>query len=205
MTVTDTTPQNNPQIPYQDSPSSSRSSTPVSSSHIPQPKPLPSLPVGAPTEPIVPYRDDPSPSAPTNVPTIAAPTPRRYRSSTTTSTRRVQHAGIQLFYTPYRDVPPVPNDEDVPLAHLYSYPTEAPPPYQVAVRESYRETLVQHMPSSNVYNNVHDEEAGIDVNQPDDVRFTVEKFVAAIIVSMVLLIIASFLALIAISGFNWKI
>lgn len=72
------------------------------------------------------------------------------------------------------------------------------------MRESYRETLVQHIPNSAVYT-VHDEEAGIEEAQADDVRFTVEKFVAAIIVSMVLLIIASFLALIAISGFNWKI
>ncbi|KAK3209330.1 hypothetical protein GRF29_69g1450678, partial [Pseudopithomyces chartarum] len=195
---------NNTQEPYHDSPSSSRSSTPASSNRIPQPKPLPSLPAEAPIEPPVPYRDEPSPSSPTFAPVIASPTPQRHRSSTTTSTRRLQHAEIQLFYTPYSDVPPAANDEDVPLAHLYPYPTEAPPSYQVAVRESYRETLVQHIPNSAVYT-AHDEEAGIEEAQADDVRFTVEKFVAAIIVSMVLLIIASFLALIAISGFNWKI
>jgi hypothetical protein len=116
---------------------------------------------------------------------------------------RLRQAEIQVFYTPYTDAPRASTDEDVPLAQLYPY-GEAPPPYQVAVRESYRETLAQHMPSHSV-STVRDEEAAVERVDSDDVRFTVEKAVAAIIVAMLLLIIASILALIAVSGFNWKI
>lgn len=71
------------------------------------------------------------------------------------------------------------------------------------MRESFRETLVQHLPSRSISLGP-DEEAGIERGSADDVRFTVEKAVAAIIVSMLLLVIASLLALIAISGFSWK-
>jgi hypothetical protein len=60
------------------------------------------------------------------------------------------------------------------------------------------------MPSHSV-STVRDEEAAVERVDSDDVRFTVEKAVAAIIVAMLLLIIASILALIAVSGFNWKI
>jgi hypothetical protein len=72
------------------------------------------------------------------------------------------------------------------------------------VQDSYREALAQHMPTHSV-STVRDEEAAVERVHPDDVRFTVEKAVAAIIVAMLLLIIASILALIAVSGFNWKI
>ncbi|KAL1598716.1 hypothetical protein SLS60_007857 [Paraconiothyrium brasiliense] len=189
------------QVPYRDSPSSSRGSTPISSSHDRPAKPLPSLPLDTPTEPLEPYRDEPSPSSPAATPIIASPAPQRYRISTERANARLQQAEIQVFYTPYTDVSRAQNDEDVPLAQLYPYPTEAPPPYQIAVRESYRETLAQHIPNPSV----RDEEAGIEHIQSDDMRFTVEKVVAAIIVAMLLLIIASVLALIAVSGFNWKI
>lgn len=147
------------------------------------------------TAPLAPYRDEPSPTA---------PSPQPHRASTSVSTARPHHVQVQLFYPPYSDLPPAAADEDVPLAQLYPYPVDAPPSYQVAVRESYRETLVQHIPTHSA-SILHDEEAGLDEAHADDVRFTVEKVVAAIIVSMLLLIIASLLALIAVSGFNWKI
>ena len=146
-------------------------------------------------EPLAPYRDEPSPTVPSS---------QRHRASTSLSTARPQHAQVHIFYAPYSDVPGPARDEDVPLAHLYPYPADAPPSYQVAVRESYRETLVQHIPTQSA-STVLDEEAGLDEVHADDVRFTVEKIVASIIVSMLLLIIASLLALIAVSGFNWKI
>ncbi|KAJ4360277.1 uncharacterized protein N0V89_000838 [Didymosphaeria variabile] len=192
------------QEPYRDSPSSLRSSTPISSSRDQPAKPLPSLPSDTPTEPLEPYRDEPSPSSPAPDPIIASPAPQRYRTSAGRANARLQQAEIQVFYTPYTDVPRAHNDEDVPLAQLYPYPTEAPPPYQIAVRESYRETFAQHVPNHSM-STVRDEEASLEQVPSDDVRFTVEKVVAAIIVAMLLLVIASILALIAVSGFNWRI
>lgn len=202
--------ENTQEPPYQDSPSSSQSSTPLSSNR-PLAKPLPTLPLNTPTEPLEPYRDEPSPTyepsptspAPAPVLDNASQTPQLHQASSSTSSTRFQSAEIQLFLTPYTDAPRSANDDDVPLAQLYPYPTEAPPPYQVAVRESFRETLVQHLPSRSISLGP-DEEAGIERGSADDVRFTVEKAVAAIIVSMLLLVIASLLALIAISGFSWK-
>ncbi|KAF2442878.1 hypothetical protein P171DRAFT_433258 [Karstenula rhodostoma CBS 690.94] len=191
------------QEPYRDSPSSSRSSTPASSSRDQHAKPLPSLPLDTPPEPfdgLEPYRDEPSPGSPAPAPIVASPSPQRYR----TPNARLRQAEIQVFYTPYTDAPRAPNDEDVPLAQLYPYPTEAPPPYQIAVRDSFRETLSHNTPSYST-STIQDEEAAVEQVQSDDVRFTVEKAVAAIIVAMLLLVIASILALIAVSGFNWKI
>ncbi|KAF9734185.1 hypothetical protein PMIN03_005208 [Paraphaeosphaeria minitans] len=194
------------QEPYRDSPSSSRSSSPMSFSRDHPAKPLPSLPLDTPTElpnDLEPYRDEPSP-VPAPAPIDASPSPQRDHSPAERANARLQQAEIQIFYTPYTDAPRAPNDEDVPLAQLYPYPTEAPPPYQFAVRESFRETLAHHIPSYSE-STIRDEEAAIERVQSDNVRFTVEKAVATIIVAMLLLVIASILALIAVSGFNWKI
>ncbi|KAF1976294.1 hypothetical protein BU23DRAFT_44778 [Bimuria novae-zelandiae CBS 107.79] len=195
--------ENSTQEPYRDSPTSSRSSTPLSSSHTLPAKPPPLLPVDASHEPLTPYRDQPSPTSPTPPLAVASPTPQRYRASTLTPNARLHLAEIQVFLPPYTDAPQPANDDDVPLAQLYPYPTEAPPPYQIAVRESYRETLLQHIPSRSV-STVDDEESGVATAGADDERFDVEKVMAAIIVSMLLVVVASILALIAISGFDWK-
>lgn len=181
----------------------------MSSSRDQPTKPLPSPPLDTPPEPLnelEPYRDEPSPDspAPAPAPIAASPSPQRYRTPTERANARLRQAEIQVFYTPYTDAPRAPNDEDVPLAQLYLYPTEAPPPYQIAVRDSFRETLAHHIPSY-AESTIQDEEAAVDRVQSDDVRFTVEKAVASIIVAMLLLVIASILALIAVSGFNWKI
>lgn len=92
----------------------------------------------------------------------------------------------------------------MPLAYLLPLPTEAPPPYQVAVREAYRATLIQHIPDPSL-STLPDEEMGVERAHADDVRFTVERVVAAIIVAMLLLIIAALMALVAVSGFTWKL
>jgi hypothetical protein len=84
---------------------------------------------------------------------------------------------------------PERDDDDVPLAHLYPYPTEAPPSYSVAVRQSYRDTLIAHIPTNSNVSAETDEEAGVDREYHDDVRFKVEKLVAAIIVSLILLVL----------------
>lgn len=81
----------------------------------------------------------------------------------------------------------------MPLAHLYPYPTEAPPSYQAVVRESFRATLIQHIPDNSGIET--DEEAGVERAQADDVRFSVERVVATIIVAMMLLVIAALLGL----------
>jgi hypothetical protein len=47
-----------------------------------------------------------------------------------------------------------------------------------------------------------DIEAGIELERADDVRFTVERFVAAVIVAMMLLVCAALLALIALTSFR---
>lgn len=139
-----------------------------------------------------------------STPIVAYPSPQRTHTSTERANARLCQAEIQVFYTPYTDAPRASNDEDVPLAQLYPYPTEAPPPYQIAVRDSFRETLAHHFTSFSEPT-IRDEEAALEQAQPDDERFTVEKAVATIIVAMLLIVLASILALIAVSGFNWKI
>lgn len=191
--------QNITQAPYQDSPASSRSSTPTPSSRASTAKPLPSLPRQPASHLLEPYRDEPSDSEhdehDSGSRTTASPSPQRYRRSGSD----VSPAQAQVFFAPYTDN--VFDDDDVPLAHLYAYPTEAPPSYHVAVRESYRATLIQHIPSHSISTDA-DEEAGVDHPQADDVRFTVERVVAAIIVSMMLLLVAALLALFALWSFH---
>ncbi|KAF2241187.1 hypothetical protein BU26DRAFT_525382 [Trematosphaeria pertusa] len=179
--------------PYCDSPSSSRSTTPTPSSRASTAKPLPSLPHASSSHPIDAYRDDPSDSE-DEEPVIASPTPQRHHR-TSDLTNHQPH----IYFTPYTDAIPE-SDDDVPLAHLYPYPADAPPSYAAAVRQSFRDTLIQHIPHNSV-STEPDEELGADRAQADDVRFTVERVVAAIIVSMLLLIIAALLALVALGYF----
>lgn len=122
------------------------------------------------------YRDEAPSTAPTLVSHVR---PYQYRP-----------AQINVYFEPYSDNPiPVGNDDDVPLAHLYPYPTEAPPSYHVAVRQSYINTSISHIPSHTRTSVDIDEEAGQELERPDDIRHQVEKVVAALIVSGVLLII----------------
>lgn len=81
----------------------------------------------------------------------------------------------------------------MPLGYLYPYPTEAPPAYNVVVRESYRDTLIAHIPThSGLADDAGgvDEEAGVEMEYHDDVRFRVEKAVAAFVVAFVLFILS---------------
>jgi hypothetical protein len=120
---------------------------------------------------------------------------RRYRSVAEIPAAQRQYS------LPYSDAALENNANDVPLAHLYPYPNEAPPSYHAAVRESFRATLSQHIPSHSISTEV-DEEAAVDHVQADEMRFTVERLVASIIVSMLLLVIAALLALVAVASFR---
>ncbi|KAF1954705.1 hypothetical protein CC80DRAFT_493495 [Byssothecium circinans] len=189
---------------YRDSPTPSRSPSPVPtstpSSRASTAKPLPSAAHDLAAQPLRTYRDEPTNDeydggGEDEVPfiSLAAPasTPRQR------STSEIPPSQVHTFI-PYTDAVPE-NDGDVPLAHLYPYPTEAPPSYHVAVRESFRDTLIRHIPSHSVSTEA-DEEAGVEHAQADDVRFTVERFVAAIIVSTMLLVIAALLALVVVTS-----
>lgn len=120
---------------------------------------------------------------------------------------------IEVSYQPYSDTPPTPNDDDVPLAHLilqpqiysqhYSleppYPLEAPPSYSVAVRQSFRDTLIQYIPQGPSAVDT-DEEAGVEIVRADDVRHSVEKVVAMFVVASLLLIISAVLGWLALGS-----
>lgn len=173
--------ENSTHVPYQDSPLPSRSSTPL----IPETpttttKPLPSLPTQIRTVNVEQYRDE----APSAAHTFVSHTrPHRYRS-----------AQVNVYFERYSDNPRQEgDDDDVPLAHLYPYPTEAPPAYHVAVRQSYINTLISHIPPNTNTPIEVDEEAGLELERPDDIRHQVEKVVAGLIVSGILLIIMAVL------------
>ena len=204
--------QNTTTASYSDSPAHARSTSlvqhvsPSSSDSSATIKPLPAIlhtpPPYAEDEP---YRDDP-------------PTPSQATSSTRQTTPPAYHGQSQpnLSYQPYTDSPPhTPIADDVPLAHLISthtytqqstessyhpgdafYPADAPPPYAIAVRQSYRDTLIQYIPSSQHDPRVaEDEESqlGIDMARPDDVRYSIEKIVAMFVVAVMLLVVSGVL------------
>ncbi|KAF2119832.1 hypothetical protein BDV96DRAFT_486363 [Lophiotrema nucula] len=165
--------QNSLQEPYRDSPIPSPVSSPPPSGRASPAKPLPSLPNEA-RGPPPQYRDDASTES--SVPEVIAPRPQRYRAPSA-------HVERQVYFPPYSDAIPEVNDDDVPLAHLYPYPTEAPPSYATVIVQSYRDTLVSHIPShSTVY--VSDEELGVERAAPDDVRFPIERVVAKLVVGL---------------------
>ncbi|KAJ4991806.1 hypothetical protein SVAN01_02656 [Stagonosporopsis vannaccii] len=82
------------------------------------------------------------------------------------------------------------DDDDVPLAHLL-YSLDAPPAYSTVVRQSYRETLLQHTPGYHVVTDT-DEEAAMERIHEDEVRFTIERAVAMAVV-IALLVLAGIL------------
>lgn len=129
--------------------------------------------------------------------------PLLYHDSSPTSLdtpcRSIQHQPL-IFHisTPTNYPPPTPNrpsypddeeDEDVPLTRLLLHPCDAPPAYSTVVRQSYRETLLQHIPRHPVVVDVDvDEEAALERMRADDVRFTVERVVAmAVVMAMLVL------------------
>lgn len=82
------------------------------------------------------------------------------------------------------------DDDEVPLAHLL-YARDAPPAYSSIVRQSYRETLLQHIPRDPEVMDI-DEEAALDRICEEEVRFTIERAVAMAVV-MALLVLAGIL------------
>jgi hypothetical protein len=140
------------------------------------------------------------PPAYTNVPYLDSPlSPYHDRSPTDASltirTRSQQLLTFQI-YSPttdhtsssrpsYSDDEEDGDDENVPLAHLLPSSCDAPPAYATVVRQSYRETLLQHIPGHPAIVEL-DEEAAIEMISADDVRFTVER-VAAMAILMALL------------------
>jgi hypothetical protein len=76
-------------------------------------------------------------------------------------------------------------DENVPLTQLILYSRDAPPAYSTVVRQSYRDTLLQHIPRHTEVVDL-DEEAALETIHADDVRFTIER-VAAMATVMALL------------------
>lgn len=188
------------------SPSSSDSSATI--------KPLPTIPhMPPPYADQEPYRDDP-------------PTPTEGISSTRhqlISPTYDPHSQHSLVYQPYTDTSPphTPIADDVPLAHLLSthtyaqstefsiqsddalYPADAPPSYAIAVRQSYRDTLIQYIPSSQHDSRIaEDEESqlGIDATRPDDVRYSVERIVAMFVIALLLLVVSGVLAWLALGN-----
>jgi hypothetical protein len=133
-----------------------------------------------------------------------------------------RQSGENSRYQSYTDSPPqTPDADDVPLAHLLlsthsqshsleasfpvhdpSYPSEAPPPYAIAVRQSYRDTLVQYVPRSHHASRDTDEESQLDLEmlRPDDVRHSVEKVVAMFVVAALLLIVSGVLGWLALGS-----
>ncbi|EOA85221.1 hypothetical protein ACJQWK_06854 [Exserohilum turcicum] len=118
----------------------------------------------------------------------------------------------EATFQPYSDAwrPSSPDGDDVPLGqliitHMYaepeddSYGGEAPPPYAIAVRQSFRETLIQHIPHSQHEAGEVDEESevGIEIARPDDVRYSVERMVAMVVVAIILFVISGILAWLA--------
>lgn len=79
----------------------------------------------------------------------------------------------------------------MPLAQLPLYHRDAPPAYSAVVWQSYRETLLQHIPRHSVVVDM-DEEAGLEMLRADDVRFQVERVVAMAVV-MALLVLTGLL------------
>ncbi|KAF3036988.1 hypothetical protein E8E11_003130 [Didymella keratinophila] len=77
------------------------------------------------------------------------------------------------------------DDENVPLAQLVLYSRDAPPAYSSVVRQSYRDTLLQHIPRHAEFVDL-DEEAALERIHADNVRFTIER-VAAMATVMALL------------------
>lgn len=169
--------QSNSHEPYRDTPISPRASSPALSSRPSTPEAQTSIPAEPPSSIDEPYRDDPSAAA--QLALVPSLCPQPYRAAP-------DAMPAPVFFPPYSDSE---NDDDVPLAHLYPYPTEAPPAYNVVVGQSYRDTLISHIPSGSYDSRTSDEEAVVGQREADDLRFSIERIVAMIVVALVLLLI----------------
>lgn len=162
-----------------------------------------------------PYRDDP-------------PTPTHSTPPTTS------HSQPPTYYhhpQPYTDSPPLTpgphgsDDENIPLAHFLqhpaAYPADAPPSYNVAIRQTatYRDTLVQYIPPPPHYLHHNQRQASryaqfmrgqivIDVDEEtglagerdeddEDMRYSVEKIVAMFVTAGLLLVLSGVLGWLA--------
>jgi hypothetical protein len=164
------------------SPPTSRPTTPTS-------KPLASLP--DPSSPPAPYHDE-------SLPPAGAPSSASHHSQRYHARRERQHQDAPQYFPPYSDDPNASDTDDVPLAYLYPYPPEAPPSYYIAVQQSYRDTLIRHIPPPQD-ETWADEEAGVERECPDDGRHTIEKVVAALVVSLLLIVLSLTLVYMVIS------
>ncbi|RAR14541.1 actin-like ATPase domain-containing protein [Stemphylium lycopersici] len=171
--------------PYSDTPSnaqstlSTRSASPSSSDSSATIKPLPATPhTPPPYTDDAPYRDEPVTPSRRATPSACPSGLPEYH----------QQARREPRYQPYMDSPPAtPDADDVPLAHLLSthiytqstdasylsrenHAGDAPPPYAIAVRQSYRDTLIQHIPRGQHEPRDADEESqvGMDIERADD-------------------------------------
>ncbi|KAF2997847.1 hypothetical protein E8E13_002169 [Curvularia kusanoi] len=82
------------------------------------------------------------------------------------------------------------DDEEVPLAHLLPTPYDAPPAYSSVVRQSYRQTLQQHISRCSLEE--VDEEAALERVCAEELSFEVERAVAMAVV-MALMMMAGVL------------
>lgn len=175
------------QIHYLDSSPISRSSSPVTTNTAPFTKLAPSVSSEAPVPPEEPYRDEPSASS-EGVNTLP-PRPQRYH------TNRVE----QPHFPPYTDaIHSARDSDDIPLAYLYPYPTEAPPAYSIAVRQSYQDTLISHIPSNSTVSAATDEEGGVEREYPNDGRYSMERTLARFIVAIFIFLLSGILFSIAV-------
>lgn len=178
---------------YLDSPPATpvETTTPTVQSSPPVMKPLPPVPSNA-TPPANEQDSDGHQRIPSTL-------PPRYHI---VSPSRNSSLALPISFPPYRDAEPGQDldDDDVPLAHLYPYPTEAPPAYHVAVGHDFRDTLIMHIPvQPNNYSGIAgDEEAqfgfGDDDLDDDHPRHLVEMWAARAVIWIVLLAIAAFVA-----------
>ncbi|PVH95839.1 hypothetical protein DM02DRAFT_617615 [Periconia macrospinosa] len=201
------------QEPYQDSPTPSRSSTP-DSNPTSSTKLLSGTSHNIPVQQLEqhtfePYRDEPPNDS--SEPLLPSPPPRRQHPCRPKIS--IPHTTLSSPYPPPQAISPYtdssipnhdhPNNENVPLDNLdlYPYPAEAPPSYNVVVRESFRATLIPHVPpAANNFSSQSetDEEAALVTEEwasADDVRFRVENVVTALVVSIALLSVAAWFTL----------
>ena len=187
-------------------------------------KPLPLLPTQQLACPVhTPYQDEPAqdmspPSLSLQPPVYQSRPSPQYRPYTDLPSPSEALSPIR----------PTGND-DVPLAHLllpeqapaqapaYSYsqdyhlspeyPLEAPPSYSAAVRQAYHDNLIQNVLPGRLHDVLAagvDEESGIDMDEGDDISYSVERVVTMLIVAIVLLLMSGLFGWLALGSGMWE-
>ncbi|KAF1927102.1 uncharacterized protein M421DRAFT_421968 [Didymella exigua CBS 183.55] len=135
-----------------------------------------------------PYLDSPLSQHCESSPTNASPiSPTGYQQSLTFQIYSPAADLAPLSRSSYSDDGDGEEDRNVPLAQFLLYPCDAPPAYSTVVRQSYRETFLQHIPRHPVIVDL-DEEAALEMMRADDVSFTIERVVAmAAVIALLLL------------------